>query len=144
MQTNRTPRLYFIAAGLVALIAGASLIVARAQDGKKIPVPTGKITPWQAIQIANKKVPGQAISANFEFAEGHWVYGVMIVTGKKIHEVELDPNTGKIGDVEEVTPEGEGKEVTSELNAAIGIKGSKPSKEEDEKDEKDEKGVKKP
>ena len=139
MQTKRTLGVLAIGAGLAALIGGLSLVGARAQDGKKIPAPSGKITPWQAIQIANKKVPGQAINANFEFDEGHWIYGVMIVSGKKIQEVEIDPNTGKIGDVEEITPAGEAKEIEAELNAAIGNKAAKPAKENDEKDEKDKK-----
>ncbi|HLK58842.1 MAG TPA: PepSY domain-containing protein [Chthonomonadaceae bacterium] len=134
MQTKRTLSVLGIGLGLAALAGGLSLVAARAQEGKKaIPTPTGKITPWQAIKIATTKVPGQALNANFEFDEGHWVYGVMVVSGKKIHEIEIDPNTGKVGDVEEVTPEGEGKEVTAELNAALGVKSDKSDKEKEGK-----------
>jgi hypothetical protein len=90
---------------------------ARAQQS--IPPPTGKITPWAAIKIAVAHTPGQALNANFEFDEGKWVYGVMIVTRQGLKEVELDPNTGKVGDVESITPEGEAKETAQELRAAL-------------------------
>ena len=139
MQTKRTLGLMAIGLGLTALAGGLSLVAARAQDGKKMPAPAGKITPWQAIKIATDKVPGKALNANFEFDEGHWIYGVMIVADHKLKEVEIDPMTGKVGDVEDITPEGEGKEITQELNAALGIKGEQPAKGEKEDDEKGEK-----
>ena len=113
-----------LALGLASVLGGASL-VARAQDGKKQPEPAGKITPWAAIEIALAKVPGRPLNANFEFAEGHWVYGVMVVSGTKIKEVEIDPMSGKVGDVEDITPAGEAKEMEEELNTAIGMKSSK-------------------
>jgi hypothetical protein len=43
----------------------------------------------------------------------------MIVSGKSIKEVEIDPMSGKVGDTENVTPEGEAKEVQQELTAAL-------------------------
>ena len=88
----------------------------------------------EAIHIALGKVPGRVLQANFEFDEGKWVYGVMIVNGKILKEVEIDPMTGKIGDVETVTPEGEAKEVQDELTKAVGGPSTEPEK--DEKDEK--------
>lgn len=125
--------------GITALLGGG-LFRARVQAQE--PAPTGKITPWAAMKIATEKVPGHALNATYEFDEGHWVYGVMVVTGgtkKEIKEVELDPTTGKVGDVEAVTPEGEAKEMTAELNKALG-KTSNAKKESAEKDdEKDEK-----
>ncbi len=125
-----------LALGMSAL-AGGGLTWAHA-GGKAIPAPTGKITPWAAIKIATQKVPGRALQANYEFDEGKWIYGVMVVSGQTIKEVEIDPMTGKVGDVENVTPEGEAKEMQAELTKAIGGK-SAPAKATDEKDEKDEK-----
>src|SRR5579871_5092621 len=86
------------ALGLAVLIGGSvAWIGARAQESaKKIPAPAGKVTPWAAIKIATGKVPGRALNANFEFDEGHWVYGVVVVTGNTLKEVEIDPMTGKI------------------------------------------------
>ena len=76
--------------------------------------------------------------ANFEYDEGHWIYGVMIVTpAKKLMEVEIDPITGKVsGKPEAVTPEYEAKEMTDGLNKAIGKASGTPTKEADEKGEK--------
>lgn len=134
MITQRMQRL--VTALGVSAVMGSGLLVINA----KAQAPKGKITPWEAIKIANGKVPGRALNANFEFDEGKWVYGVMIVTNdtpKQIKEVEIDPMTGKVGDAETITPEGEAKEVTAELNAALGVKSNAaPAKESDEKGEK--------
>jgi hypothetical protein len=114
-----------IAAGVVvaAGLGGSQLIQARAQEGAKSqPAPRCNISPVKAIEIAHSRVKGRTLQANFEFDEGKWVYGVMIVHNKTIEEVEIDPLTGKIGDVETVTPEGEAREVQSELTRAIGGK----------------------
>ncbi len=128
--------------GLSVLLGGSlTLMSAFAQKTKATqPEPQAKITPIQAIAIAQKKVPGRPLQANFEFDEGHWVYGVMIVNGKTIKEVEIDPMTGKVGATETVTPDDEAKEMKDMLTKAIGGKVSAPKeKEEDEKDEKPEK-----
>ena len=125
--------------GLTALIGGMALQRAGAADGKADPTPTGKITPWAAIKIATGKVPGRVLNANYELDAGKWVYGIMIVANGKIQEVEIDPTTGKIGDTEEITPEGEAKEVQAELTAALGGKPAVAAKETDEKPEKPEK-----
>ena len=78
--------------------------------------PAAKVTPIQAMAAAKKKLGGgTAFQANFEFDEGHWVYGVMVVKGHQISEVEVDPTTGKALDSESVTPSGEAKEAQEEL-----------------------------
>jgi hypothetical protein len=126
--------------GCVALL-GASLPLMSAwgqRNAQTQPEPKTKITPIQAIKIAQGKVPGRPIQANFEIDEGHWVYGVMIVKGKTIKEVEIDPITGKIGGVETVTPNDEAKEVKDMLTKAIGGKAG-AKREEREKEERDEK-----
>ena len=129
---------YATASAFVVTVCSIGTVVSHAvAGGKPGPTPKCNISPVQAIKIAIKKVHGRALNANFELAEGKWVYGVMVVTGKTIQEVEIDPMTGKIGDVEKITPEGEAKELQGELNAAIGVKS--PAPEADEKDEKPEK-----
>ena len=115
---------------MVAALAITGTVVTRAygQDAEKTeikasaeqPKPMSKITPPEAIAIALKKmVGGRPLQANFEFDEGHWVYGVMVVKDHKITEVEIDPMTGKVGDSEDVTPAGEAKEIQDELGKAI-------------------------
>lgn len=140
MQTRRmTPALY-ATLGLVAVLAGGTgLLAAQAQQKRgAMPQPKGKVTPWQAIQIAKGKFPGRPLHANFEYDEGKWVYGVMLVSGKTIKEVTIDPMTGKVGAVETVTPEDEAKEIRDELTKAIGGKINSKA-EADEKDEQPEK-----
>lgn len=133
----------FASLGLAALLGGFALKTVSAQPTTSAPPPpSGKITPWAAIKIAQSKVPGRPLQANFEFDEGKWVYGVMIVSGKTIKEVEIDPSSGKVGDVESVTPNGEAKEVRAELTKAIGGTPAAKKGEADEKDENDEKGEK--
>ncbi len=129
--------------GVAGLIGGVTFAGVMAQEKMKAqPEPKCKISPVDAIKIAHTKVKGTVIQSNFEFDEGKWVYGVMIVEGKTIKEVEIDPISGKIGDVETVTPEDEAKEMKDALTKAIGgsMATAKPagSKEKDEEDEKPE------
>ena len=138
ISKNRGSSLYMglgiaaIAVTCVSVQSAFALFGAPAQ-----PAPRCKISPVDAIKIAQKKVSGRTLQANFEFDEGHWVYGVMIVQGKVIKEVEIDPMTGKVGDVEVVTPAGEAKEMEAELNKAIGVKSSSAAADKAEKTEKE-------
>ena len=125
INRRRTLRMSAVV-GVAALFGGGLFLQARAQDSKPIPAPMGKITPWAAIKIATAHTPGQALNANFEFDEGHWIYGVMIVTKAGLKEVEIDPMSGKVGDVENITPEGEAKETAQELRAALKRAGVTP------------------
>ena len=142
MQTNRRLAITLASIVGVGLVSAATIRISQALgSAPKQPAPKCKISPVEAIAIALKKAPGKPLQANFEFDEGHWVYGVMIVQGKEIKEVEIDPMTGKVGGVEAITPEGEAKEMLAELKAAIGSKAAPTAKAETEKegDEKDEK-----
>lgn len=85
----------------------------------KATAPVAKITPVSAMKNAVAKYGGKAKIATFEFDEGHWVYGVVVVKGGKLIEVEVDPVTGKAGDSESITPEGESKEVKAEFEAFL-------------------------
>lgn len=136
-QLKRTTNVLYATLGTV-IVVGTGLLVAHAQQKAAVmPEPKCKVTPVEAIKIAKGKVPGRPLNANFEFDEGKWVYGVMIVSGSTIKEVEIDPMTGKVGDVEAVTPAGEAAEMRDELTKAIGGKVSaNPAEEKEEKDEK--------
>ena len=58
--------------------------------------PKARISPLQAMTAAKAKLGGgTAFSSNFEFDEGHWVYGVMVVKGHQISEIEVDPDVGE-------------------------------------------------
>ena len=80
-----------------------------------MPTPVSKVTPVQAMKAAQAKVGGKAVLAMFEFDEGHWIYGVIVVKDHLLLEVDVDPKTGKAGDSEKVTPDDEGKEFKDAL-----------------------------
>jgi hypothetical protein len=114
-----------LAVSLLALttLLGGSLFLMRAgavPGARRDTAPGGKVTPWQAMKLATAKTPGKPIQAIFEFEDGKWIYGVVVVSGKTLHEVEIDATTGKVGDSERITPDGEGKELTQALSAALG------------------------
>lgn len=77
--------------------------------------PTVKITPDQAMKAAEAKTGGKAGMALFEFDEGHWVYGVIVVKNHKLVEVDVDPLTGKAGATEDAKPADEAKELKDAL-----------------------------
>jgi len=123
----------------VTLLAGVCLFCVPWAQG----APShGKVTPWDAMAAAVGKVPGgKAYSATYASEGGHWIYDVIVLKGNAITEVEIDATTGKVGDTETATPEGEGQELTAELSKAIGNP-VKAAPEKGEKDEKEEKGDK--
>jgi len=100
--------------------------------------------PWQSHSVGSddrrcrQSAGSKAHSATYAQEGGHWIYDVIVVKGKSLTEVEVDATTGKAGDTEAATPEQEGKEITAELNKAIGNT-SKSAPEKDEKEEKEEK-----
>ena len=101
--------------------------------------PAKQVGPWDAMKAATTKVPGsKAFSATYAHEGNKWLYDVIVIKDKKITEVEVDAATGKVGDTEPGTPEGEGKEMTAELAKAIGAPVSADG-EKGEANEKDEK-----
>ena len=115
-----------VAGGLYASRAVAAPLQGKAEkeadekpEGKtwaKPPMPVAKIGPIQAMATAKAKLGGGTpFGANFEYDEGRWVYGVLVVKGHKLYEVEVDPKTGKAVDSEGVDPADEAKEMRSGL-----------------------------
>ncbi len=121
MKKSLLPFVAFLTVSIGVAVAMPALSTHQEKEEKEKeswppPAASAKISPVQAMAIAKKKMGGGvAFQANFEFDEGHWVYGVMIVKGHKITEVEVDPKTGKALDSETVTPDDEAKEMKSEL-----------------------------
>jgi hypothetical protein len=129
-------RLYAPLGAVVALSVAVVALLAGVPTAHGAPT-EGKVTPWDAMKVAIGKVPGgRAISATYASEGGHWIYDVLVVKGKALTEVEIDAVTGKVGDAEAVTPEEEGREMTAELNKALG-KSVKEAPEKGEKGEKD-------
>ncbi|TPG21695.1 peptidase M4 [Sphingomonas koreensis] len=70
---------------------GASVALAAPQAG-----PPAKLTKAQAQVIALKAAPGTVAEAEYEKENGAWRYSFNIRQGKRIHEIGVDPNTGRI------------------------------------------------
>lgn len=99
----KTLRATLIAAALAALTVGAF--------AQKSTPPKTKLTAAQATKIALKKYHGKLVGkVPLENEEGQWQYAVSIRIGKKLNEVMVDANTGKIASVEVTTAKEEAKE----------------------------------
>jgi len=84
-------RLIALLTVLPAVSLGASVAMAAPQAG-----PPAKLTKAQAERIALKAAPGKVAEAEYEKENGAWRYSFDIRQGKRIHEIGVDPNTGKI------------------------------------------------
>ena len=58
--------------------------------------PKAKLSMGQARAIALKAAPGKVIDAEYEKEAGAWRYSFDIRQGKRIHEIGVNANTGKI------------------------------------------------
>jgi len=116
----------------IRLLLGISVVIlgigALAWEG---PQSQGKITPWEAMKAATEKLGGgKAFEATYLVEDGKPIYDVIVIKDKKLSEVEVDAITGKAGTVEQVTPAEEGKELTEQLNIALGKRKAVPEKDE--------------
>lgn len=129
------------------LILTALAALAVGAFAQKPAPPKTKLTAAQATKIALKKYLGKGVGkvavgkVPLEKEEdGRWEYAVTIRVGKKLNEVMVDANTGKIANVEVTTAKEEAKEAKADAAKMKGVKGGKVIKEEDEENEKGEKG----
>lgn len=116
----------FAAIGVISTGAMLSSSALAQEGGKETQVKSGsmtapiaKVTPVQAMKAAEGKVGGKATMVLFEFDEGQWTYGVVVVKNHKLMEVDVDPMTGKAGATEDVTPDDEAKEFKDALAKMI-------------------------
>ena len=58
--------------------------------------PHAKLTMAQARAIALKRAPGKIADAEYEKEGGGWRYSFDIRQGKRIHEIGVDANSGRI------------------------------------------------
>lgn len=118
----------FAAIGVVSTGAMISTSAFAQDKGQKAGVggwvrptkPQLKISPIQALKAATDKLKGgTAFQAIYEFDEGHWVYGVLVVKGHTVTEVTVDPMTGAALDTETLTADDEAKEARDLMNQVI-------------------------
>jgi len=60
------------------------------------PAPHAKLTMAQARAIALKRAPGKIADAEYEKEGGGWRYSFDIRQGRRIHEIGVDANSGRI------------------------------------------------
>ena len=58
--------------------------------------PIAKISMVQARAVALKKAPGKIVDAEYEKEGGGWRYSFDVRQGARIHEIGIDPNSGRI------------------------------------------------
>lgn len=76
---------------VIAIAAVAVPVAAQAQHK-----PVARISKAQAQAIALKAAPGKIVEADYEKEDGLWRYSFDIRQGRRIHEIGVDANTGKI------------------------------------------------
>ena len=83
--------------------------------------PRTKLTAAQAATIALKKYPGRVVGkVPLENEDGKWEFAVTIKAGKKLKEVMVDANTGKIASVEVTTAKEESREAAGDKKKGKG------------------------
>ena len=86
-----------LAPKVLALVAGLGLAATPALAKPNAqPNPPAKLTMKQAEAIALREAPGRVVERDYEKEDGTWRYSFDIRQGKRIHEVGVDANTGKI------------------------------------------------
>jgi uncharacterized membrane protein YkoI len=82
-------------AALAASLA-AALAIAGTGAIAHSPAPHAKLSMAQARAIALKRAPGKVADAEYEKEGGGWRYSFDIRQGKRIHEIGVDANSGRI------------------------------------------------
>lgn len=79
---------------IATIIAAGGLALTTATAA--IAPPPAKLTMAKARTIALKLAPGRITDAEYESEGGGWRYSFDIRQGKRIHEIGVDANTGRI------------------------------------------------
>ena len=66
---------------------------------------------------AVKKLGGQALSAKYEFEDGHWQYAVLVKNKAGLYEAEVSSTTGRVTATEKTTPAEEAGEAAADKKA---------------------------
>lgn len=83
----------------IAAVAVAGVQMSLQETAAKPFVP--KISEEEARAIALQQVEGEIIDLDLEKEHGTWRYAIDVKTGKKVMDIEIDANTGKVLQVKE-------------------------------------------
>ena len=78
----------------ISLFVGAA--IAGSTAAAAATPPKAKLTMAQARSIALRAAPGKVAAAEYEKEAGAWRYSFDIRQGRRIHEIGVDANSGRI------------------------------------------------
>ena len=121
-----TPRAAFVALTLLSgvILAGNTAIAQTPSAGKPAQTaPKPKVSAKQAEAAAVKKIRGKALSAKYEFEDGHWQYAVIVKNKKgELYEVAVNSTTATVLNTEKTSVAEEAKEEAEDKKKAAGGK----------------------
>lgn len=118
MKLGRLTQVGVVSLALTAFALGSTLAAPQSPAPKH---PKVKITATKANKTALTKCPGKVVGKTpLEKEDGKWQYAVTVKSGKQLHEVMVDANTGAIVQVEAVTPAEEAQEAKADAAKAKG------------------------
>ncbi len=101
---------------LMAAAAAAATVAPAAQAAS----PKPHVSARQAEAAAVRRIPGQALSAKYEFEDGHWQYAVLVKNNKgQLYEAEVSSTTGQVTATEKTSAAEETKEAAADRKAAM-------------------------
>ena len=87
---------YLAAFAALYVTAMGSAYAAGLMGNDGMAIKTAKISLTQAVTAAEQHVVGKASRAEFEKHKGQWVFDVEVVGDKKVMDVKVDPESGKV------------------------------------------------
>jgi len=109
----------FRAKGALLASAVAAAAFACTQGAFAAP-PKPAVSARQAEAAAVRRIPGQALSAKYEFEDGHWQYAVLVKNSKgHLYEAEVSASTGRVTATEKTSAAEEATETAADRKAAM-------------------------
>ncbi len=87
---------YLVALVVLSASATGSAFAADVMENDALAIQTAKVGLSQAVITAEQHVAGRASRAEFERHNGQWVFDVEVVSGTKVMDVKVDPESGKV------------------------------------------------
>ena len=88
--------LFLIAFALVSTSAICSSYAANVEENDALAILTTKVSLSQAVATAEQHVAGKASRAELEKHKDRLVYDIEVISGKKVMDVMVDPENGKV------------------------------------------------
>lgn len=93
---NMKSKLYLVALAALSATTIGTAYAARTMESDVLAIEHTKIDLTQAITVAEQHIGGKASRAEVEKHQGHWVFDIEVVQGKKVMDVKVDSTSGKV------------------------------------------------